>query len=478
MKIIHVLSLCLLIFTSSFSQNRNFDKDYLSKEFHKERREAVRKKLPKNSVAVFFANPIRNRSNDVDYVYHQNPDFYYLTGHKEPNAVLVIFSETQKNGEDEILFVEKKNTHYEKWNGPMLGVNGAKNELGFNYATTGTQFINGAIDFKKFDKVMFFDFENDYRNHRDKDADLYKLIESFKKQLMSKNLDNDGVKLHSGIDIYSLNRIMDDLRGIKQKEELRLLKKAIEISAIGQIEVMKAIHPNMTEREVQGIHEFIYKKYGSEYEGYPSIVGAGHNGCVLHYIANNKTKMDGELILMDLGAEYHGYTADVTRTIPVNGKFTPEQKAIYDIVYEAQSAGIAEAKAGKSFFAPNFAAREVINKGLAKLGIISSPSAKHDYLPHGTSHHLGLDVHDRGGYGNLEKNMVITVEPGIYIPEGSPCDEKWWGIAVRIEDDILITDGEPINLSEMAPRKSEDIEKLMSEKSPLDDFKLPELQTK
>ncbi|WP_196886163.1 aminopeptidase P family protein [Aureivirga sp. CE67] len=478
MKIFYALSLCILVYTFSFAQNRNFDKDYLSNEFHKERREAVRKMLPENSVAVFFTNPIRNRSNDVDYVYHQNPDFYYLTGHQEPNAVLVIFSEKQANGEDEIIFVEKRDPRHEQWNGPMLGVEGAKNKLGFNYATTGAQFMEGAVDFKKYDKVLFFNFEDDYRNHRDKPADLYKLIESFKTQLITENLPTDGVKFHSGIDASSLTGIMDKLRGVKQKEELRLLKKAIEISAIGQIEVMKAMHPGMTEREVQGIHEFVYKKYGSEYEGYPSIVGAGNNGCVLHYIENSKTKIEGELILMDLGAEYHGYTADVTRTIPVNGKFTKEQKAIYDIVYDAQTAGIAEAKAGNSFWAPNMAARKVINEGLAKLGIISSPSANHNYLPHGTSHHLGLDVHDRGGYGALEKNMVITVEPGIYIPEGSPCDEKWWGIAVRIEDDILITDGEPINLSEMAPRKSEDIEKLMSEKSPLDDFKLPELPTK
>jgi Xaa-Pro aminopeptidase len=238
---------------------------------------------------------------------------------------------------------------------------------------------------------------------------------------------------------------------------------------------MKAMHKNMSETEIQGIHEFVYKKYGAEYEGYPSIVGAGNNGCVLHYIENNKTKVGNELVLMDLGAEYHGYTADVTRTIPANGKFSPEQKAIYDLVYEAQEAGIAEAKVGNSFNAPNAATRTVINKGLVQLGITKSIDEKHNYYPHGSSHYIGLDVHDAGSYGPYKVNMVITVEPGIYIPEGSPCDEKWWGIAVRIEDDILITDDKPINLSARAPRKSDEIEKMMQLPSVLDGFKLPKL---
>ncbi len=178
---------------------------------------------------------------------------------------------------------------------------------------------------------------------------------------------------------------------------------------------------------------------------------------------------------MDLGAEYRGFTADVTRTIPANGKFTKEQKAIYDIVYEAQEAGIAASVVGGAFNNPNVACRKVINEGLVKLGIIKSVDEKHGYLPHGVSHYLGLDVHDPGTYSAFKENSVITVEPGIYIPEGSPCDKKWWGIAVRIEDDILITKNGPVNLSAEAPRKSEEIEKMMAKKSVLDAFVLPNL---
>jgi Xaa-Pro aminopeptidase len=238
---------------------------------------------------------------------------------------------------------------------------------------------------------------------------------------------------------------------------------------------MKAMHTGMSETEIQGIHEFVYKKYGSEYEGYPSIVGAGNNACVLHYIKNNKTKVENDLVLMDVGAEYHGYTADVTRTIPANGKFNPEQKAIYDLVYKAQEAGIAAAIIGNNGDSTDSASRKIINKGLVELGIIKSVDQRHMNFPHGTSHHIGLDVHDLNLRGDYEANMFITVEPGIYIPEGSDCDKKWWGIAVRIEDDILITENGPLNLSAEAPRKSEDIEALMKQKSALDDFKLPKL---
>jgi Xaa-Pro aminopeptidase len=186
-------------------------------------------------------------------------------------------------------------------------------------------------------------------------------------------------------------------------------------------------------------------------------------------------KVENDLVLMDLGAEYHGYTADVTRTIPANGKFSKEQKLIYDLVYQAQEAGIATVMPGNSFQAPDIAARKVITAGLMKLGIITKEEQSRIYFPHGTSHHIGLDVHDPGLYNTFEVDMVLTVEPGIYIPAGSDCDKKWWGIAVRIEDDILVTANEPKNLSGEAPRKSEEIEALMKEKSVLDGFVLPSL---
>ncbi|MDX1470332.1 MAG: aminopeptidase P N-terminal domain-containing protein [Flavobacteriaceae bacterium] len=478
-----------MVSTDCYSQD-NLPTDYLSSDFHKSRRDALRTKMPENSVAVFFANPIRNRANDVDYVYHQDPDFYYLTGYKEPHAVLVIFSENQQNenGEsyNEILYVQERNANAEMWTGRRLGVEGAMSQLGFEKVFNGKDFLTNDIDFTTFQTVMHKPFTDDYRDSRSK-ADLFDLINSFKAQIstvtapeitneqLRVELNQEVVSSKVNVDERSLRTYMGELRQIKTPEELDLLKKAVRISAMGQREVMKAMHPGMSETEIQGIHEYVYKKYGSEYEGYPSIVGAGNNGCVLHYVDNNKTKVADDLVLMDLGAEYHGYTADVTRTIPANGKFNKEQRAIYQLVYDAQEAGIAQAVVGNNSGDTHRAGKEIINQGLYKLGIIDSPDAEHRYFPHGTSHHIGLDVHDLNTGGSFEPNMVITVEPGIYIPEGSDCDKKWWGIAVRIEDDILITENGPINLSAEAPRTVEGIESLMKEPSVFDKMHLPSL---
>ena len=475
----------------AFGQNNNLPDDLLSMDFHQQRREALRAKLPSNSVAVIFANPVRNRANDVNYVYHQDPNFYYLTGHWEPHAALLIFKENQRiNGKriNEIVFVRAHDALKELYDGARLGKEGAKEELGFSSAYETPSFADFPIDFSKFDQVLFYDFENDVRDTKE-EGDLYDVIAAFKQKVnypenASQTLEIEPQK--NNLDTETLDSLMQELRGIKTPEELDLLRKAVKISALGQREVMKAIKPGMSELEIQGIHEFIYKKYQAEYEGYPSIVGAGHNGCVLHYIENYKPKIeDGELILMDLGAEYHGYTADVTRTIPVNGKFTKEQKIIYDLVYEAQEAAMKICKEGTTFKEIYDATAEVINQGLVDLGIyksldkediINPATGRNRYYPHGCMHHIGLDVHDKGEYDTLHADMVVTIEPGIYIPEGSPCDPKWWNIPVRIEDDFLITkDGYEL-LSKDAPRKSEEIEALMQQPSPFDAIDMPSLE--
>jgi Xaa-Pro aminopeptidase len=267
------------------------------------------------------------------------------------------------------------------------------------------------------------------------------------------------------------------LREIKTPEEKDLLRKAVEISCHAQNEVMKAVRPDMSELEIQGLHEYVHKKYGAEGVGYGSIVGAGENGCTLHYEENSKTKVGNSMILMDVGAEYHGYTADVTRTIPAGGKFSNEDKLIYQLVYDAQEAAFKTLKNGSKWADAELAARSTIEAGLLKLGIIKEKSEARKYYPHGLGHHIGLDVHDRGTYGTIKKDMVITIEPGIYIPSGSNCDKKWWGVAVRIEDDALITENGYELLSQYAPRKIEDIEKMIAQKSALDDLKLPPLKS-
>lgn len=491
MKNLLLFVFALLVF-NLHAQDNNLPDDLLPMDFHEGRREALREKLPDNSVAVFFANPIRNRANDVDYMYHQDPNFYYLTGHRQPGAMLLIFREEQQYGDqstNEILFVRGHNAIKELYNGPRLDKQEVREQLGIALAYEGSEFEDFPIDFSQFDQVIFKDFYNDVRDSPEED-DLYDLISMFKvktgyqdESLAGINLEREPRK--NNLNVEALDSIMAQLRGIKTQEELDLLRKAVKISALGQIEVMKAMEPGMSELEVQGMHEFIFKKFKAEYEGYPSIVGAGHNGCVLHYIENYKPEIkDGELILMDLGAEYHGYTADVTRTIPVNGTFTKEQKQIYDLVYKAQEAGIAACRAGASFQDLYKATLEVVNEGLVELGIYASTdpedttdpdTGRNRYYPHGCCHHIGLDVHDAGEYVTLEENMVITIEPGIYITEGSPADEKWWDIPVRIEDDFLVSEEGCENLSADAPRTSEAVEALMKQESAFNSFELPVL---
>jgi Xaa-Pro aminopeptidase len=506
--------------------------DYLSKEFHQGRREALRAMLPPNSVMAIFAFPTRNFSNDVDYKYHANPDLYYFSGYTEPNSVLLIFKDAQKDSAgrsyQELFFVQKRNALSEQWTGKRLGIEGVQ-AMGFSHVYNAGDFLRYAPDLSLFNKVLF-DFPQEIADKITQSDDVYDLIKQFRqKSGMPEDFDSEvmadimsiaqyprllnyiprfaqyykglaeqsesyrrnpfitkAVQIKDSTEMKLLLKEMNlskwdpalyalytkQLRQIKTTEEIGLMRKSINISALAHNEAMKAVKPGMSELELQGVQEFIHKKLGAEYVGYPSIVGAGGNGCVLHYIENNATRIGNKMVLMDVGAEYHGYSADVTRTFPANGKFTTEQKQIYDIVYEAQEAVFKICKAGTSFQEIEKTARDVVTKGLIRLGILKDENENRLYYPHGCSHFLGLDVHDKGIYDMLKEHMIITVEPGIYIPENSNCDKKWWGIAVRIEDDVLIKKDTFENLSILAPRKSEDIEKMSAQKSFVDDLKV------
>ena len=312
------------------------------------------------------------------------------------------------------------------------------------------------------------------------DSSVYKtnpLIQDLAIKPDSANLEAFKIKYQSyNKGVIAFNKYTNLLRGIKTPEEIVLLKKSIWISAVAHTTCMQAVNPKMSERELEGIMLYVHKKYGAEDEGYPPIVGAGANGCILHYEENNAMEVKNQLVLMDVGAEYHGYSADVTRTFPANGKFTAEQKAIYQLVYDAQESAFAICKAGISFDSLEARTTQVLAAGMINLGLIKDAKDVKKYYPHGMSHHLGLDVHDKGDYGKLEENMVITVEPGIYIPAGSPVDKKWWNIGVRIEDDVLVGKDGYTLLSAGAPRKWQDVEKTVAEKSFLDSAKFPEMK--
>ena len=481
-KTLFAFAIIVLIAATAYSQpapaqnDDNLPTDYLTKDFHAGRRDALRQIMPANSVMVVFAFPTRTFSNDVEYFYHQNPDLYYFSGYKEPHSLLLVFKEPQTdslgNKYTELLFVQKRNAQAEQWTGKRLGTEGVKEKLGINTVFNGADFKKYTIEFSKFTKIICDKFPVDVPNGFD-NADLYDLIAQFKQKAAVP----EQMSKQNKFDTKLYHDLTATLRQIKTPEEMSLIRKAVEISCQGQNEVMKALHPNMSELEIQGLHEYVHKKNGAEGVGYGSIVGSGENGCILHYMENTKTKIGTQMILMDVGAEYHGYTADVTRTVPVDGKFSGEEKIIYQLVYDAQEAAFKTLKNGSKWADANAAAKNTIAEGLLKLGIISEKKDVSKYFPHGLGHHIGLDVHDRGFYDTLQKDMVITIEPGIYIPEGSKCDKKWWSIAVRIEDDLLITEDGYELLSRFAPRKIEEIEKMISQKSAVDDFKLPALES-
>ncbi|NIJ54458.1 aminopeptidase P family protein [Dyadobacter arcticus] len=520
--------LCTLLIISLFSgqvfSQSDLPKDYLTKEFRAGRREALRKLMPDSSATVLFAYPLEVFSKDINYAYHPNPDLLYFSGYKETSGVLVIFKNMQHDADgdfNELFFVQSRNPAQEQWTGRRLGIEGVKTQLGFKRVYNSDEFAKFPVDLKKF--KLFHDViprntgnMNDlYRAFTEKsgvtpvDEGLLKdlvftnamatpqnvaaaakrfiepklTLEAYKNNSLIQNLyrqpDSLGLMaFRAGYQaqyggIASFNRFTNDLRGIKTSEELELLRKSIKLSSIAHAEVMRAIKPNMSESELEGVFLYVHKKYGAEDEGYPPIVGAGANGCILHYIENEVTTVNNQLVLMDVGAEYHGYSADVTRTIPANGKFTDEQKAIYQLVFDAQEEVFKLCKAGVPFADLNKKAQSVLAAGLIKLGIIKTADEVNTYYPHGCSHHLGLDVHDKGSYKTLMENMVITVEPGLYIPEGSPCDKKWWNIAVRIEDDVVIGKDKGTILSLDAPRKWDEVEKMTREKSFLDAVNLP-----
>ena len=532
-----LLLLLTAILAIASAAQESLPKDYLTPTFHAGRREALRTLMPANSVAVIFSYPVREFSNDINYPYHPNPDLYYFTGYKEPEAVLLIFKEAQKTADGkmvkELFFVQRRDPKQEQWTGRRLGVEKVRSQLGFDSSSVfnGSAFKDYPIDLSSFDHILFAGLPDDVHDDLSEPADLYDLLQAFRKKAAlpadydasiygivgflaerttlshlkeyvgyinfqrttNEKLRNspwltEFVNCKDSADLaafkqkaaamkwnsFLYNNLVASLREIKTAEEMALMRKTVSISAIAHAEVMKAIRPGMGEAELQGLQEYVHKKLGAEYVGYPSIVGAGANGCILHYEENALVNIGHEMVLMDIGSEYHGYSADVTRTVPSSGKFNPEQKAIYDLVYRAQEAIFPLCHEGTPFEDLNKKATEVLAEGLIKLGIIKDAAQVSLYYPHGCSHFLGLDVHDAGNNdGPLKENMVITVEPGIYIPAGSACDKKWWDIGVRIEDDVRVGKEKYELLSWQAPRRSADVEKMRLQKNAFSGLVLP-----
>jgi Xaa-Pro aminopeptidase len=429
----------------------------ISPDEYKQRRALLMSKMEPSSIAIFKAKDPSVRSNDVNYLYRQESNFLYLTGCDEPRAYLLLCPEGVQvdsvTTAKEVFFIRPKTRSA---SGESLGFEGAKEKLGFTI-------VLPVGDMPAFAKRVLAGKKVLYYHPSVPDLAYDPLME--KRMIISREVKNELQAAFPELEIKSLYSPLAEMRSVKSAAELALLQKAIDATAIAHIEAMKTSEPGMYEYELQAVIEYCYAKNGAEFPGFPSIVGSGPNSCILHYEANRRQMQDGDVVVMDIGAEYSGYTADITRTMPVNGKFSKPQREIYELVLKAQEEAIKEFKPGAPSSAPNAKGVEVIADGLMKLGLIKSKEEARTYYLHGLSHHIGLDVHDVGPYGKpYQPGMVLTVEPGIYIPAGSPCDRQYWNIGVRIEDDVLITESGNRVLTAAAPKSVKDIETLMQKK--------------
>ncbi|MGD2136133.1 MAG: aminopeptidase P N-terminal domain-containing protein [Gemmatimonadales bacterium] len=496
-----------------------YDDDLLPPSFHQHRRDSLLATLPDDAVAVILGAPTRTRENDVSYEYRQSSDLYYLTGtHEAGSALLLAPAGVEVDGKrvHEVVFVPPRNPAMERWTGRRFGPERAASVLGVAAAVESGRFegiVRAALEGRRLYHLPFpngvpegstlaqqiavleargnpldlggtpmvqylagrlieVDTDGGFRAaqaYLDRIGDriagtpVEEMAAAFAAAGSLAEWDTWKVEHLGGLaDGFTVRRALDRLRAVKTPEELRLLRRAIAITAAAHREAFTSIEPGMHEYEVEAVIEYVFHVNGAEYTGFPSIVGSGENSVVLHYESNRRRMEAGDLVVMDIGAEYHGYTADITRTVPVSGTFSAEQRTIYEIVLRAQDAAFAAVRPGASLGAVHGAAQQVIFEGLRDAGLVTQAREVSRFFPHGTSHHLGLYVHDVGG-GALVEGMVFTVEPGIYIPPAEDIDPRWWNIGVRVEDDVLVTADGYEQLSDGAPRTVAEIEALMEQ---------------
>lgn len=399
-------------------------------------------------------------SNDVHYEFRQQSDFLYFTGFPEPDSIALIeVGETTKY----TLFVPKRDKDFEIWNGRRFGREGAIEIFGADEAFVNSEFEEKIIEImKRYENVFYPMGENP-----EFDDKIHQLIIN-----ASKSRDKSGT---GPIHVTNILYDMHTIRVKKTKAELDLIRESARISAEAMKLGIEVTKTEMIESQVESVIEYYYAKNGAVRPAYPTIAGTGVNATILHYIENNETLKDGQLLLVDAGAEYKGYASDITRTWPVNGKFTKEQKQIYQIVLDTQEACIKATKPGITIKELHDLSTKMITEGLVNVGLLQGEvdqlieeGAHRRYFMHGIGHYLGMDVHDTSLLGReyeLEENYYFTIEPGIYIPDEDDIPEEYRGIGVRIEDDILVTADGNENLTELVPKSIEAIESIIGSKN-------------
>lgn len=438
-KLQAVIPLLLLVFFFGEVHAQDFDKA----PFAQRRAELMEK--TSDGIVVLKSFEVYPRNGDVSYDFRQGSDFFYLTGFEESESALIL---DPNSSNKYTLFVQPKNPKIEIWTGILTGVDDAVKVYD----------ADKSFEIKQFDSVLNNYILRGVKIHYMKTDDKLQ-------SMIAENTTSSDV-----------TQTIHEMRMFKSPYEMKLLQEAIDITGRSIVQVMKNSEAGMYEYQLQAILEGNFKMEGAQRIGFPSIVGSGPNTCILHYETNRRKTENGDLVVMDVGAEYDFYTADVTRTFPVNGKFTPAQKRIYNIVLAAQNEAIKFIKPGVMFYQVDSVARSIVKKGLVALNLLDESENTMKFFMHGTSHWLGLDVHDVGSYDGadgtrrarvLEPGMVLTVEPGIYIAAGTEgVPSEYYNIGVRIEDDILVTESGYQMLSGIAPREVSEIEKLMQSGSP------------
>lgn len=432
-------------------------------EFFKERRRRLAKLMPANSALVLFSAPEMTRNNDVHHYYRQDSDFFYLTGYEESDSALIFLP-----GQDveSILFVLEKDPQKETWDGFMYGTQGAKETFQIDQAYSIQEFVEKATAvLSGVSQIYYRTFSNAANDER-----MSKVLNQIKR-----NKGRSGLGITTIADPLSL---MGELRIKKSEEEVQILRKACQISSEAHVALMKAAKPGISERELYGLFLYETMKKGAQREGYAAIVASGYHATALHYKSNDDVCNDGDLLLVDAGAEYNYLTADITRTFPVNGKFTSAQKAVYEQVLDIQKKMVAAVKPGVGFKELNQMCIELISESLIQLGLIKKSKQEIidqrlfvKYYPHSLGHYLGMDVHDIGAYYNsdmtesvkFEPGYVLTIEPGIYIPkDDETASPELRGIGVRIEDNVLVIPEGFEVLTHDCPKEIDQIEALKS----------------
>lgn len=428
----------------------------------KKRRKRLMQRIGKGNIALIASASVRTRNRDVDYPFRQDSDFYYLTGFNEPDA-LAVFIPDREQGEY-ILFCREFDEKKALWEGAHAGLEGATKHFA----------ADDSFPIDDVDDILSGMLENKHKVFypMGRDSDLDYRLQEWIRHIRDKS--RSGV--HAPAEMASIEPVLHEMRLFKSSEELKLMRHAAEITAQAHIKAMQNCHAGLFEYQIEAkiVHHFMNE--GLRAVAYPSIVASGKNACILHYTGNYDKLRDGDLLLIDAGAECDHYAADITRTFPISGKFTQEQAQLYQLVLDAQLAAIEQVKPNIPWNAAHDASVEVITKGLVKLGLLKGNVKKlikaekyKQFYMHRIGHWLGMDVHDVGDYKVnqewrlLQDGMVLTIEPGLYIPDHcKTVDKKWWGIGIRIEDDVLVTKSGNEILTVSVPKTIAEIEALMS----------------